>query len=222
MSEPSPKPIFISDFDGTLTKHDFFRLAVEKLLPPNTPDFWAEYRSGEISHFEAMRRYYAAIRVGEVEVRKIIDMMEPEPQLGECVSQLRNAGWQLLIVSNGCDWYIKQILAEAGVQAEVLTSPSHFVEGQGLLMELPTASPFFSPDVGILKSAVVQKYVDEGRTVAFAGNGFTDLPSAKLVKPELRFAREDLAESLSKEGLPFRPFERWGEVTKALVAGNLS
>jgi 2-hydroxy-3-keto-5-methylthiopentenyl-1-phosphate phosphatase len=30
--------VSVSDFDGTMTHHDFYKLAVESLLPPDTPD----------------------------------------------------------------------------------------------------------------------------------------------------------------------------------------
>ena len=55
----------VRDFDGTLTRHDFFRLALDRLLPPGVPDHWQEYRAGRLTHFEAMRRYYASIRASE-------------------------------------------------------------------------------------------------------------------------------------------------------------
>ena len=33
--------VLVSDFDGTMTRNDFYKLAVERLLPPDTPDHWA-------------------------------------------------------------------------------------------------------------------------------------------------------------------------------------
>lgn len=65
--------VLVSDFDGTMTRHDFYRLALEELLPPDVPDQWAAYRAGEISHFEALRRYFAAVRAPEAEVLAVVD-----------------------------------------------------------------------------------------------------------------------------------------------------
>src|ERR1700730_11969576 len=56
-----PVGTLVSDFDGTLTRHDFFRLAVEHLMPAGVPDYWQEYREGRMTHFEAMQAYYGAI-----------------------------------------------------------------------------------------------------------------------------------------------------------------
>ena len=46
--------VLVTDFDGTMTRRDFFQLVVERLLPPGTPDYWGEYLAGRITHFEAL------------------------------------------------------------------------------------------------------------------------------------------------------------------------
>ena len=43
--------------------------------------------------------------------------------------------------------------------------------GKGLLMEMPTGSPFWSRTLGIDKTAVVRHWLTEEHTVAFAGDG---------------------------------------------------
>jgi|GEM_PF-3604104 2-hydroxy-3-keto-5-methylthiopentenyl-1-phosphate phosphatase len=45
----SGRAALVSDFDGTMTEHDFFKLAIDQLLPANTEDYWASYRTGAIT-----------------------------------------------------------------------------------------------------------------------------------------------------------------------------
>jgi 2-hydroxy-3-keto-5-methylthiopentenyl-1-phosphate phosphatase len=52
---PGSVGVLVSDFDGTMTRHDFYQLAAASLVPPETPDHWARYRAGAITHFEALR-----------------------------------------------------------------------------------------------------------------------------------------------------------------------
>ena len=78
----------MSDFDGTMTRRDFFKLAIRQLLPPDGPDFWSEYRAGRITHFEALRRYFAEIRASEAEVLAVVDQMELDPGLPQAVAEL--------------------------------------------------------------------------------------------------------------------------------------
>ncbi|MGD0045356.1 MAG: hypothetical protein ABSE84_34020, partial [Isosphaeraceae bacterium] len=125
-------------------------------------------------------------------------------------------GWDVVVTSAGCDWYIRLLLDEAGVTLPVWSNPGRFEEGRGLLMELPRGSPYFSPILGVDKAAVVREGISSGRRVAFAGDGFPDVDAARLVSSELRFARGDLAHVLSKDGLAFHRFERWSEIALVL------
>lgn len=209
--------VLVNDFDGTMTRHDFFKLAIERLLPSSVPDYWSEYRSGEITHFEALRRYFADIRTDEEDVLAVVRQMELDPQLPEAVASLRSAGWRIVIASAGCDWYIRHLLLAAGVDAEVHANPGQFVTGKGLLMEMPTHSPFCSPTLGVDKAGVVRSFLSQGATVAFAGDGFPDADAARLVPAALRFARGDLADVLRSERLAFHSFDSWSEVADVLL-----
>jgi 2-hydroxy-3-keto-5-methylthiopentenyl-1-phosphate phosphatase len=87
-------------------------------------------------------------------------------------------------------------------------------------MEPPRDSPYFCPKVGIDKAAIVRVGIERGQAVAFAGDGYPDVEAARLVPDGLRFARADLAEALGEEGLPFKRFDRWGEVARPLCEGS--
>ncbi len=213
----NPPNVLVSDFDGTMTRHDFYKLAIVSLLPPDTPDHWAEYRAGTLTHFEALRRYFASIRASEEEVLAVVEQMELDPELPAAVDALQGAGWDVVVTSAGCDWYIRRLLAVAGVQIEVYSNPGRFEPGKGLLMERHASSPYQSPTLGVDKSAVVRGIVASGRVVAFAGDGFPDAEPARLVPAELRFARGDLADVLTHEKLPFQPFKTWSDIAGVLA-----
>jgi len=213
----SRRRVLVSDFDGTMTRHDFYKLVTESLLPPDTPDYWAEYRAGTITHFEALKKYFACIRASEAEVLAVVERMELDPRLPTAVAELRAAGWDVVVTSAGCDWYIRRLLGAAGVELEVHSNPGQFVEGKGLLMEMPTGSPFLSTTLGVNKTEVVRMLIAEGVEVAFAGDGFPDADPARLVPGRLRFARGDLADVLKQEGLEFQPFAAWSDIARTLI-----
>jgi 2,3-diketo-5-methylthio-1-phosphopentane phosphatase len=213
-------PVLVSDFDGTMTRHDFYKLAIEKLLPADVPDYWAEYRAGTITHFEALRRYFAAIRKTEDEILAVVRQMELDPGLKDAVESLRQAGWSVIVTSAGCEWYIRRLLADAGVNIAVHANPGRFESGRGLVMEMPVGSPYLSQSLGVDKTAVVRQCVAKGGKVAFAGDGFPDVEPARLVPGSLRFARADLAAVLQKEGLEFQRYRAWSDIAGALLQGN--
>lgn len=217
MTQANEPSVLISDFDGTMTQHDFYQLALESLLPPDIPDYWSEYRTGRITHFEALRRYFASIRATEAEVLAVVERMELDPALREAVGTLQTSGWKVIVTSAGCEWYIRRLLDAAGVDIEVHANAGRFEAGKGLIMEMPTGSPFLCPSLGVDKAGVVRTHLAAGRTVAFAGDGFPDAESARLVPGNLRFARGNLADVLTSESLEFQPFKTWSDIARVLV-----
>lgn len=215
-STANARSLFVTDFDGTMTREDFYRLSIKHLLPPDVPNFWTDYREGRKTHFEALQAYFAEIKADEKEVLEVVERMRLDPKVAPGAEALERAGWDLVIASAGCSWYIEILLDEAGVRAPVYANPGRFEANRGLLMEPPAPGPFFSPTLGVDKAAVVQSGLDEGRRVAFAGDGYPDIDAARLVDDSLRFARADLAKALTDEGLSFRPFTCWSEVAQAL------
>jgi 2-hydroxy-3-keto-5-methylthiopentenyl-1-phosphate phosphatase len=212
--------VLVSDFDGTMTRRDFFKLAIQQLLPPDGPDHWSDYRAGQITHFEALRLYFAEIRATEAEVIAVVDQMELDPGLPQALSDLQRAGWKVVVTSAGCDWYIRRLLAQAGVALEIHSNPGRFVPGLGLWMEMPIGSPFLSPTLGIDKAQAVRHILQQGSAVAFAGDGFPDEEAAMLVPAELRFARNDLANVLARKGESFQPFDTWSQIPQTILSGR--
>ena len=170
--------VLVTDFDGTITRRDFYSCVVENLLMPNDLEPWHLYTSGRITHFEALRRIFANIRANEADLEEVMQAMNIDPDLRAGFERLRDAGWEVIIVSNGCQWYIDRFLAGAGVTAPVYSNPGRFDPAHGLIMELPTDSPYFDPETGIDKRAVVEDYRSQGAAVAFAGDGRPDVAAA--------------------------------------------
>ncbi len=215
------KNILVSDFDGTITLFDFYDLMCREFPEILRLGAWEKYEAGEITHFEALRRMFAALRTQETTLLNIIVRMELEPRMGAAVSALNHAGWEVIVASAGCAWYIEKLLAQAGVSISVHANPGRFSADRGLEMSLPSGSPFLSPELGINKVAVVRDALHRSSRVAFAGDGRPDLAPALLVQPELRFAKGWLAKKLTEIGEDFQRFDRWVEVAEALTGKEL-
>jgi 2-hydroxy-3-keto-5-methylthiopentenyl-1-phosphate phosphatase len=212
------RKIFVSDYDGTITERDFYALLAERYAPADTPDYFAQYRGGRISHFDAMAAYLAFAPTEEQRLEELLAASQPDPDMAASAALLRQAGWDLWIVSAGSSWYIERVLTRAGVAATVYSNPGRLENGRGLVLEkLDSSSPYYSASMGVNKSAVVQHALHIANTVAFAGDGPPDLQPALLVRSELRFARGILAEQLREGGEAFQPFSRWSEIVRKLA-----
>ncbi len=206
----------MSDFDGTITRFDFYDLACQ-MFPEITQDFWRQYEQGELSHFEALRRIFAGIRAPEEKLLEIIRSMQIDPHFTKSTARLKACGWEIIVASAGCDWYIRRLLHEARGLLTIHANPGEFFPERGLLMRLPAPSPFFSKELGVNKVAIVKDALARSSRVAFAGDGRPDLAPALLVAPKRRFAKSWLAKKLHEINEPFRPFEDWSEIPKILL-----
>jgi len=217
---PEGRRVFFTDWDGTVTRHDFYRLVLDELELDVAEDPWTAFLEGRRTHFEALAEIFAGIRTDEATLDRLLARLEPDPHLADDLACLAEAGWEVHIVSAGSDYYIRRLLARAGVDPSVPvhSNPGRFVEGRGVLIERATDPRIRSEDVGIDKAATLRLYGDGAARVAFAGDSNPDLAAARLVAADDRFARARLARALEAEGLAYRPFERWHEVAEALLA----
>jgi 2,3-diketo-5-methylthio-1-phosphopentane phosphatase len=213
-----PNAVLVSDFDGTMTENDFYKLVAERLLPPDALSPWQDYRAGRITHFTALQRIFGRIRATPEELDTLVEDMRPDPGLAASVARLRHAGWEVIVASAGCDWYIRKVLARAGVEVAVYSNPGVHVLPEGSLRMEPPDSPFTCLETGVDKAAIVRFHRESGAVVAFAGDGYADLPAALETPATMRFARADLAEALDARGEKYRSFTAWSEIADALLA----
>ncbi|MFN7804141.1 MAG: HAD-IB family phosphatase [Planctomycetaceae bacterium] len=217
---PDTRQVLVTDFDGTLWSHDYYLLFTDRYGGPETLRAWHDYRRGDITHFEGMRRIYASAAPGEAALKELVANHGLGSAVRAGAERLHSAGWSLVIVSAGSLWYIEQLLARAGILAEVHSNPGDVIDGR-LCLRRPEGTRYPSEQNGIDKEAVVRHWQQRGCTVAFAGDGYPDVDPARLVPTDLRFARGYLAEELTLRNESFHPFQHWGEVCDRLTNGIL-
>jgi len=212
----SPHKILVADFDGTMTRYDFYDLVRQQWPMPPDDDPWEQYVAGRCTHFEALATIFARIRTDEATLLKLVDRMELDPALPAAVRRLDNGGWRVVVASAGCEWYLQRLLHDAGLALEVHANPGVFSANHGLQLRLPEQSRYFTKTTGIDKIAIVRDALSHAPEVAFAGDGRPDLAPALLVPAERRFARGWLAGELRARGEMFHSFESWTEIADQL------
>src|ERR1700756_1687098 len=68
--------ILISDFDGTLTRYDFFDQVRKRWPFSPQDDPWEKFVTGEITHFQALAEIFACIRTTEADLLELADSTE--------------------------------------------------------------------------------------------------------------------------------------------------
>src|SRR4051795_9430554 len=99
----------VSDFDGTITRNDFYSLIAERYMPGGSPDYFEQYRRGKMLHIEAMQGVFQHAPDDAAALEMLMRDTEPDPALGSAFDRLHKAGWEVIIVSAGSSWYIEKI-----------------------------------------------------------------------------------------------------------------
>lgn len=217
LSSPTPRSVLVTDFDGTMTRTDFYLLARARWWDDTKPDPWLDYIAGRITHFDALNLFFACIRADETTLREFVNGMGLDPAIPSAFERLHQAGWALVIASAGCDWYIRHLLRDISTPYVLHANPGRLTAEGSLRMIPPADSPFFTPRTGIDKVAVVRDALRQFDRVAFAGDGPPDVDPARLVPGSLRFARGHLAETLGRDGEGFLPLVDWACLADTLL-----
>jgi 2-hydroxy-3-keto-5-methylthiopentenyl-1-phosphate phosphatase len=212
-------PILVTDFDGTFTRRDFFDLILERHDPPGARALWDRFLAGGLTPFEGIAGVLGALRADAAGAEALVTALDPPPGAAAAARRLQAAGWEIVVASAGCRWYIERVLARLELEFTVHANPGWFAPDRGVVMELDPASPYFHAGLGIDKQAVVRAALARDPDVAFAGDSFlTDGPAARLVAPRRRFATGQLARRFAAEDVPHEPFAEWTQIADRLLA----
>jgi len=208
--------VFVTDFDGTMTGVDFYELVLEHV--PHVENCWDECVAGKVTHVEALHGLFQQAPRDLAELTRWLPLTKLDPETPAAVRQLRAAGWDIVVVSAGSEWYIQQLLDDVSDDVRIIANPGGYSDEQGLWMgSPPTDALWHCPHFGVDKSKIVQHLLDRGAMVAFAGDGRPDLSAIRRVAAPYRFARGWLSEVLATEGLDHQVFATWSDIAPRLI-----
>lgn len=211
------KIVLVSDFDGTISKIDFFYYAIDKLLVESDVEPWQEYKAGRITHIEALRRIFAKIRMSTEEFNKFILTLPIEECFVDTVNYCKEKNIDFYIISAGADYYIKLILQYLKVDdyVKLISNNSVYTPNEGLiLLESDTSSPIYSYNYGISKKLAVEEIRKDADFIVFAGDGTPDYDAAKL--SNVVFARGTLMDLCKQHKLKAHVLTSYYEVLGCL------
>ena len=210
-------PILVTDFDGTFTRRDYFDLIIERHDPPGARKAWRRFQDGELTHAEGIAGVFAALRTDAAGADALVDAMDPAPDTAGAARRLQAAGGEIVVASAGCRWYIDRLLGKLGLDLSVHASPGTFAPETGLVMTPDPAGPFYHPETGIDKPAVVRDALARDPVVAYAGDSGTDREAALLVPAERRFVTGWLGRRFDEDGMPCVQVAAWPEIAAELL-----
>jgi 2,3-diketo-5-methylthio-1-phosphopentane phosphatase len=201
---------FISDFDGTLTEKDFYKIIMDEYLKDECSEMYKEWRNKKIKDVEYLGYVFKNIKRSEEKIYEDIMKISIDPCAKEFINNIKLAGGDFVVISAGTSYYIDKAFEKNGINGVEVYSNKGVFKDNGIHFDLDENSDFYSEIYGIDKYKVVKKLKEKYDKVFYAGDSEPDLKPALIA--DVVFAKGGLVELLEKEDKEFIKFESFSEV----------
>ncbi len=172
------KTLVQCDFDGTITEEDISFMMLDAFADGDWRQLFREYEEGKMSVGRFNMEAFAMVKADRESLLEVVKgKVRLRPGFHELVTCCRSKGFRFVIVSNGLDFYIEEILRDIGLaDIEARAARTHF-HPDGLKVQ------YIGPDGTHLddnfKGAYVNSFLTEGYRVVYVGNGTSDIVPAR-------------------------------------------
>ncbi len=207
------KTVFQCDFDGTITERDVSFLLLDTFADGDWRQLFRDYQEGRISVGRFNTEAFAMVKADRQSLLEtVMGTVKIRPGFQELVACCRKKSFRFVIVSNGLDFYIEEILRDIGMaDIEAFAAKTCFYP-DGLKVQ------YIGPDGNYLdkdfKLAYVNSFLKEDYRVVYAGNGASDFSPAKQCYHV--FATGDLLDCCKQSNFSCTPFVDFNEVVRVL------
>ena len=201
---------FISDFDGTLTTKDFYKILSDTYYKEELEPIYKSWRNGEMKNREYLNYVFNNVHRNESELLEDILNISFDPTAKDFIKQVKAAGGDFIIISAGSNYYIDKVLEKNHIEGVDVYSNKSIFKNNGLHFDLDEHDEYYSDQNGIDKLIVVQKLKANYKKIFYAGDNTPDLKPALI--SDAIFAKGKLINLLKKEKKEFFKFENFSEV----------
>lgn len=201
---------FISDFDGTLTKKDFYIMMTDKYLKEECRELYKDWRNKKIKDVDYLGYVFEHIGKSEEEIYEDIMEISLDPYAKQFIERIKALGGDFAVVSAGTSYYIEKVFEKHGINDVDIYSNKGVFKDKGIHFVLDETSEFYSEIYGIDKMKVVQELKQKYDKIFYAGDSEPDLKAALI--SDVVFAKGSLAELLKQAGKDYIKFESFSEI----------
>jgi 2-hydroxy-3-keto-5-methylthiopentenyl-1-phosphate phosphatase len=205
---------FVSDFDGTISKQDFYIVMMDKYFPEGR-ELFKKWRAGEIKDIDFLSSIFQSINQDEVQIIQDILDIPIDEYVPNFIKKVQENGGDFYILSAGTDYYIYHLLKKHGIENVKVFSNKGFYRDRNVYMDINPNEWHYSERYGIDKSKVIQRLKEEYEAIYFAGDSEPD--SHPAVHADLTFAKNGLQDMLQEKKVPFIPVASFKEVEDYLI-----
>ncbi|HOD29873.1 MAG TPA: MtnX-like HAD-IB family phosphatase [Syntrophales bacterium] len=212
--------LVISDFDGTICSVDVGDGLGTRFASPEWRDIDQAYNEGRIGSRLAYPRMAALMRglTRDQMLAFALERARLDPGFPAFVSFCRERGYDLLIVSDGLDVYIRAILEREGLaDIEFYANAVSFPEQDRIAFAFPHAN-LRCGKCGTCKTGLLGRQRRRHDLVLYIGDGHSDVCPAQHADGV--FAKGILREKCLENGTPFRFYRNFTDIQAILAAAE--
>ncbi len=208
--------IFVSDFDGTITKTDTLSKFLEDYADPKWLDIENDWRDGKFGSQECLIKQFALVPNLSVElIEEFLNTIQIDDYFANFALYLKNKGIPIVILSDGLDYFINRVLEKNNLDfINVITNHAYFDDWGKFIIEFPNDSKHCSNNAGTCKCKVVKNLKKRYKKVFYAGDGASDFCVSK--EPDILFAKSGLIEYCKNNGLSYTPFTNYNDILSTI------
>ncbi|AXI29525.1 2,3-diketo-5-methylthio-1-phosphopentane phosphatase [Priestia megaterium] len=209
---------FVSDFDGTISKKDFYWIVIEKYFPEGE-ELFHRWKAGEMKDIDFLSTVFQSIHQEEPTILEEVANIPIDEYVPAFIKAVQKNGGDFYILSAGTTYYIKPILDKYGVEKVEVYSNEGYFHQDNVHLRLDPAHRWHSERYGIDKSAVIKELKETYETIYFAGDSEPDSHPAKYA--DVTFAKDALQDLLREQNVSFVPVETFKDIEQYLMKHNV-
>ena len=217
---------FLCDFDGTVSPRDIGAAFADRFSDGaggRVPEL-GEWMAGRIGHRALTRAQCATVRVGEAEALAFTREFALDPDFAPFVHAARARGDEVMVVSEGFSFYVRDQLARAGLaDLPWAANTLAFLPDGSVEPAFPFADPACDA-CGNCKAQHVRRQRGRGFRTVLVGDGVSDRHGA--LAADVVLARGSLLDWCGREGVPhqaardFAAVSAWAGLGVAAARGG--
>lgn len=210
-----PARLFVLvDLDAALSRVDVRRHLLERAGRAGWEAAEDLFDRGGSTSRERLSDGWSFLPHDEERLRSIAREVPVDPAAGPLVRDLREAGAEVLVVSDGYGFSVREALAAVGAaDVEVLTNAVDFDAGELRFPHEDRCCPCTS--CGVCKQAPLREARARGRVTVLVGASLADRKAALLA--DVVVTRGPMAAWCDAFGVPWVPFETLDDVGRLLL-----
>ncbi len=207
------KTLVQCDFDGTITEEDASFIILDTFAGGKWRHLFRDYQKGRMTVGQFNSKAFSMVKADRESLLKVLrGKVNIRPGFQKLIALCHRKGFRFVIVSNGLDFYIKEILNDIMIQAfEVFAAETIFHQDGLKVHYIGPDGNFLDADV---KAAYVDSFLAKGYRVVYIGDGASDILPA--IKSHYIFATGSMLEHFKEKNINCMPFSDFNEIVRIL------